>query len=840
MITRFLIILLSVVSCARGTISLSGGSDSNLSGECVGDVEAILTRVGTADPKVGETVLFKVEASGCTGRYVLSDGGSSFTNSSPFYYTRTYNSVQTYVTESILVRDATYASKIDYSIVQFNVVSVPAGSIACNAAFSPSAVVLGSDGKATANLVITPSPSASILITSMGYLSGGGQSLSPSTPVPSVTASATPSLSIILEAAGQHVFNFTVQDASTPSLTASCNATIQANADSTLVFSDSPMAQYGTVASNSDTVSKSLTVQNPGTSNITLQTISLSSTPDFTIASGGSCAASTVLAPGGECTVNTVFAPTAGSGTKSATLSIQYTSASSTVKTASLALQGTKQLATSVVFSPSSLDFGTVNPGTPSAAMNISILSTGTGVAKLLAPVITNSAFQIQTNTCPWDSNGATLAAGASCTLPLIFSANSAGSYAATITLSFKDEAGTTISSTIDLTGIAQGSTFPIASGKGGLWDGSTSATNFDEKSYAPDLSTSCAIKAEKLYCWGSNKRGVLGIGNTIDKKVPTLVTGMDSGVTAVAVGEGHVCAIKNGALYCWGDNTYGKLGDGSTAGKRESPTAVIGGLNTGVTHVALGGHTSCAIKSGALYCWGLNAYGRLGLGSSDFNDHSTPTAVPGMNTGVTGVAPTNMFNAFFGMGHVCAIKSGALYCWGSNGSGQLGNGSTSDSYSPVAVVGLSSGVYAVSTQQSRTCAIQNGALKCWGFNPHGELGDGTTTSRGTPGVVQGMDSGVTSVGGGSFHQCAVKSSKLYCWGWNTYGQIGDATKITRTTPVAVSNMSTDISVVGRADDGSTCAMKGADVYCWGRNDIGQLGNGYTTDASTPVKVALP
>jgi len=202
---------------------------------------------------------------------------------------------------------------------------------------------------------------------------------------------------------------------------------------------------------------------------------------------------------------------------------------------------------------------------------------------------------------------------------------------------------------------------------------------------------------------------------------------------------------------------------------------------------VAAGGYFSCYMfNTGAVKCWGQNSYGQLGVGTTD--DSLSPVTVKNAN----GADVTDVLAITTGKYHTCALlNSGAVWCWGYNSYGQLGDGTTHDRSSPVAVSGLSSGVVAISAGHEHTCALLNsGAVKCWGYNSDGQLGDRTTDDRSSPVAVYGLASGVLSVTAGRYHTCAVLTSgAVKCWGYNSDGQLGDGTTDNRSSPVAVSGL---------------------------------------------------
>ena len=344
-----------------------------------------------------------------------------------------------------------------------------------------------------------------------------------------------------------------------------------------------------------------------------------------------------------------------------------------------------------------------------------------------------------------------------------------------------------------------------------------------------------CALTtAGAAKCWGSNGNGQLGDGTTIDRYTPVTVSGLSSGVASLAVGNAHTCAVTTaGVAKCWGFNAQGQLGDGTTT-QWLTPVAVSG-LSSGVASVAAGGHFNCAVTTaGAAKCWGFNGYGQLGDGTTV--NSPTPVAVSGLSSGVASLA--------VGGYHTCALTTaGAAKCWGYNSNGQLGNGSTgTNSATPVAVSGLSSGVASVAGGYKHTCAVtMAGAAKCWGYNNYGQLGDGTTSDKATPVAVSSLSSGVAKLTGGFYHTCALTTAgAAKCWGYNAKGQLGDGTTVDKTTPVAVAGLSS--GVVGLvAGNTHTCAVTSGTAKCWGFNAQGQLGNGTSGTANNsaiPVTVS--
>src|SRR5437870_4737781 len=259
------------------------------------------------------------------------------------------------------------------------------------------------------------------------------------------------------------------------------------------------------------------------------------------------------------------------------------------------------------------------------------------------------------------------------------------------------------------------------------------------------------------------------------------------SGVT-VDAGGFHSCAVRAGQAFCWGNNGSGELGDGTTTG-RPVPTPVGGGLSFAA--LSAGGSYTCGLTaSGVAYCWGFNAFGDLGDGTT--TDRLVPTPVAG---GLSFAALSA------GFAHTCGVTtSGAAYCWGFNGSGGLGDGTTTQRLVPTPVAGgLTFAALSGATGGNYTCGVTTaGAAYCWGFNGSGNLGDGTTTQRLVPTPVAG-GLPFAAVSAGTNHTCgATTSGAAYCWGDNTVGELGDGTRTGRLVPTAVVFATgPDISIAG-------------------------------------------
>jgi len=363
------------------------------------------------------------------------------------------------------------------------------------------------------------------------------------------------------------------------------------------------------------------------------------------------------------------------------------------------------------------------------------------------------------------------------------------------------------------------------------LMPGSPSATGPGRYSLVPAGSEhTCVIDARGVQCWGANHSGQLGDRSNIDRNAPVSVAGLSGTVTAIVAGSEHTCAIVDGAVRCWGANFSGQLGDGSNDNRNAA--VAVNGLPEAVVSIAAGGEHTCALAgSGSVWCWGANFSGQLGDGTN--TARSVPARVRGLPAGVTSIAA--------GSEHTCAATSaGVVGCWGANSSGQLGDGTNSNRNIPVTVERLSEATKAITAGSAHTCALTTrGAVWCWGANWSGQLGDETNTNRHVPAPVRGLAAGTAVIAAGSEHTCAASSGgTVGCWGANFSGQLGNGSNANRNVPVdVVALRGFAIEVVAGSEH--TCALTDrGDLECWGANRSGQLGDGTNASRSAPAGVS--
>lgn len=352
--------------------------------------------------------------------------------------------------------------------------------------------------------------------------------------------------------------------------------------------------------------------------------------------------------------------------------------------------------------------------------------------------------------------------------------------------------------------------------------------------------SQSTDIADRKVKCWGKNASGQLGI-NSLRNAVVLPETVRDfqtqSGTTtdqaiALAGGAEHTCVIiSEGSVNCFGSSETGQIGNSTSGPKvRAKVPALTSGITTAKAISAGDEHTCVILADNSVQCWGGNIISQLGIGS--LVDSAVPLTIRDLSARAIAA----------GKSHTCAIRTdNSVVCWGYNGFGQLGNGRFANSAVPRAVPSIS--VQDVFLGENHTCAlIVGGGTKCWGSNVYTQLANLVKDSSVDP--VDTSTTGTSSimkVGAGGDHTCAILADKnVQCWGRNRDGQLGIGNKgDSQPLPVSVTSIENAEDISGGGDH--TCAISfvkktGSDgiatstkaVSCWGKNSLGQLGNGST------------
>jgi alpha-tubulin suppressor-like RCC1 family protein len=353
---------------------------------------------------------------------------------------------------------------------------------------------------------------------------------------------------------------------------------------------------------------------------------------------------------------------------------------------------------------------------------------------------------------------------------------------------------------------------------------------------------------------WGGNFRGQLGDNHTSDRNVPGDVDagGLLAGKTVMAMeagGQFSLLLASDGSVYSWGRNLSGELGIGTAVTSTRFPMKVISsGVLSGRTVVAVSAgdaHALALCSDGTVASWGSNSSGQLGDNST--TNRSSPVLV---DTSVV-LSGRTVVAVSAGISHSVALcADGTLVSWGQNFAGQLGNGGSADSSMPVVVdasgVLADKVVIAVSAGAGYSLALcSDGMVAAWGGNSAGCLGDGTTTNSATPVMVNmaGVLAGQTAVAvSASDHSLALCASGLVAaWGPNTYGQLGNNSQATSNVPVAVDASGAlngkTVLAISAGIQFSLASCSDGTAVAWGLGSSGQLGNNSLTPSLVPVLV---
>ncbi len=299
-----------------------------------------------------------------------------------------------------------------------------------------------------------------------------------------------------------------------------------------------------------------------------------------------------------------------------------------------------------------------------------------------------------------------------------------------------------------------------------------------------------CARHADgTVWCWGNNDWGQLGRGDETPDNAPAIVPQLKS-VTAVAVGASHSCALAKGKIWCWGRNDRGQLGSGAPPKEiaalrwapRQSrgthqPQPLVGVIQANAS--SLGPEHTCIEQGEKHHCWGVLPFA---LSPAPSEPKPTPETTPRMPP--RAVATTTPLRLIRGLSnvrqlacgdhHCCAVRSGGdVRCWGANGVQQLGDGTKTNRFAPVAVEGIGAVTHIALGSRFACAQSKDGHVACWGSNEYGQLGNGSATISGAADRVAGLQK-VRRIRAGSHFACAsTTNGALKCWGDNAAHQLG-------------------------------------------------------------------
>jgi cysteine-rich repeat protein len=333
--------------------------------------------------------------------------------------------------------------------------------------------------------------------------------------------------------------------------------------------------------------------------------------------------------------------------------------------------------------------------------------------------------------------------------------------------------------------------------------------TWFEIAAISPNF-TCARASDERVYCWGKNSEGQLGRGDFTAveyfdaDELESVDVGTDSdAVKSLAVGDNFACVVVDytNEVKCWGDDSVRQLGDGQTTNLNEPGPAVD--LTHYAIKVAAGGSTACALLAvpggdDSVRCWGEGSFGQLGDGGATDSADDTPSVIT-LDGNATDVSVGGL--------HVCAVVDGAVSCWGDNEAGKLGIAeATAQSDTPASAVQVEGETFvSVSAGLDHTCALtQSGNVYCWGSNASGQLGNGDSTElpeTEEPTLIDFGEEGLgaSEIASGSFHTCALLTNgRVRCWGEGSEGQLGQGSTDSLGDTEAVAAIA-DVQVIGPA-----------------------------------------
>ena len=337
------------------------------------------------------------------------------------------------------------------------------------------------------------------------------------------------------------------------------------------------------------------------------------------------------------------------------------------------------------------------------------------------------------------------------------------------------------------------------------------------------------------LYAWGDNRRGQVGNGTSgAIVRIPHKVKGIDGNIKEVIVNykdlyanDKTVYVLTDTGLYAWGYNSYGQVGNGTT--DRVLTPHKVKGIEGNIKEIVYYNNgTVYVLTDTGLYAWGSNGFGEVGNGTID----NVLTPYKAVNGNIKEIVYNNRT--------VYVLTDDGLYAWGYNKYGQVGNGKTESIRTPHKAEGIEGNIKEVIVNNNTVYVLTDTGLYAWGDNYRGKVGNGTTANVLTPYKVEGIDGNIKEVIFNGLTVYVLTDTGLYAWGYNFYGQVGNGTTDNVLTPYKVEGIGGNIKDVITTYGGYTVyVITDTGLYAWGRNKYGQVGNGTTEDVLTPYKVQI-
>jgi len=333
-----------------------------------------------------------------------------------------------------------------------------------------------------------------------------------------------------------------------------------------------------------------------------------------------------------------------------------------------------------------------------------------------------------------------------------------------------------------------------------------------------------------QVWGWGNNSYGQLGNNSTTPEYAPISILGSYKTFCHISSGSSHVGAIDyNGQVWTWGYNSQGQLGD-NTKISRLTPISIHGSKKTFCKISSGGSNTASIDYNGKIWTWGLNVKGQLGINAKTFK--CTPVAICGTTKTFCHIS--------IGSAHIVSIDyKGQIWAWGWNFWAELGDNSSVSRLTPVSIHGAKKTFCKISANYDFTLSIDyKGQVWGWGYNTYGQLGDNSLLWKGTPISIHGSKKTFCKISASYNHVISIdKNGQIWEWGNNTYGQLGDNSLAIKCTPVSIHGAKKTFCHISAGTNFTTAIDYKNHIWAWGQNNTGQIGINTINLYLTPLNI---